>query len=133
MRGRTFPAAVSSVIFLQVHAGVKTCYLVSIAIEHESWTLAELANAALAGLAPAWMILLRIHVGVKAVFVRRHSVPCGRRHGVSKADLHDRFDALESVLPRHHQAQRSAVNVGKNFVIKADSHDGQRMHGFIET
>src|SRR3954465_14843278 len=121
MRGRTFPAAVSSVILLQVHAGVKACYLITIAIEHQGWALAELANTALAGLAPAWMVFLRIHVGIETIFIRRHFVPCGRRHEVCEADLHDGLDALESVFPRYDKAQRRAVNVRQNFVIKPHS------------
>src|ERR1041385_3275696 len=118
MPGRTFPAAVSSVIFLQVHAGVKACYLVAITIEHERWAFAEFANAAFGGLAPARMVFLRVHVGIKTVFVRGHLVPGGGWHEVNKADLHDRLDALESIFPRHDEAQRRTVNVGQNFVIK---------------
>src|SRR5258707_2021529 len=98
--GQTVPAAASSVVFLQIHAGVKARHLVGIAIEHQRWTLAEFANPAFAGLAPAGMIFLRVHIGIKTILIRRHFVPGCWRHGVSEADLHDCLDPFEAVLPR---------------------------------
>ena len=42
-----------------------------------------------------------------------------------KLILHDRLDALEAVLPRHHQAHRRAVLIGQRLAVQADGQDGR--------
>src|SRR5437879_269974 len=99
MPGRIYPAAVSSVIFLQIDAVLQAFYLVGIAIVYMCWAFAKFADTALIGLAPARMVLLWVHVGIEPVFTRRHAVPGGGRHGIGKADFHDRFDSFKSIFP----------------------------------
>src|SRR5690606_14877396 len=42
-----------------------------------------------------------------------------------------RLDRLETVFPRHHQAQRRAVLLRQRFAIQARRQQGQRMHGLV--
>src|SRR5580658_6994914 len=56
----------SSEILLQVHALVHIRHLIAVAVEHQRVPLKEFANTPLLGLAPARMVNIRIHVGVKA-------------------------------------------------------------------
>src|SRR5688572_9488658 len=75
------PVNISEVPF-QVHPGVQTGHLVSVAVEHQGFPAVKLADASLRGLRPAGVIDVRIHVRVEAVLVRSGKVPCGRRFGV---------------------------------------------------
>ena len=69
-----------SVIFLQAHAGVETGDLIAVAIEHLRGRDLEVAwQADFPGLAPAWIVHMRTHVEVEAIFMRVREVPgCGR-------------------------------------------------------
>src|SRR3546814_4585654 len=70
--------------------------------------LAGLAGDAAFGLlAPARVVDVRVDVAEEAVFRRLQVVPGGFGHLLDELDFHDRLDALEAVLPRHHQPQRS--------------------------
>ena len=93
--------------------------------------LEELANPPLARLAPARMVDFGIHVRVEAVFLRRRLVPGRRRLLLREPDLHDRLDALEAVLPRHHEPQRRAVLVRQRLAVQADRENRQRVHGLV--
>src|SRR5882724_3275548 len=97
----------------QVHAGVEAGNLAGVAVEGQGLAAAELADAALLGLAPARVVDGRVDVRVKAVLAGRVPVPGGRRLLLDEGDLDDGFDALESVLPGHHQAHGRAVLVGQ--------------------
>src|ERR1035438_6665855 len=88
-----------SVVFFEIHPVVQAGYLVAVAVEHQGWPFAEFAQAPLARLAPPRMVHLRIHVGIEPVFARIGHVPRGGRLAAHQADLDDRFDALEAVLP----------------------------------
>src|SRR5262249_56545789 len=69
---------ISSVVFLQVHAGIQAGHLVSVAVEHQCALLGgedACPNPSLGSLAPAGMIFGGIHVGIEAVFLRGHAVP----------------------------------------------------------
>src|SRR5262245_56190647 len=59
----------SSEILPQVHAGVQARDLVRVAVEHERFLTTEHTDAPLAGLGPARVIDLRIHVRVETVLV----------------------------------------------------------------
>src|SRR5207248_1281371 len=50
----------------------------------------------------------------------------------TEADLHDRLDALEAVLPGHDEAQRRAVLVGQNPAVEPDHHEGERVHRLVD-
>src|SRR3974390_2805044 len=75
----------ASMVFLQVHAGVEAGNLVFITIEHERFAHEDFAKAAFAGLAPARMIHVGIHVGVKAIFRGRVKAPGSGRLVLHKA------------------------------------------------
>ncbi len=51
---------------------------------------------------------------------------------IDERDFHDRLDALESVLPRHNQADRRTVLVGQFVAIKSDGKNRERVHGFVQ-
>src|SRR2546423_777799 len=59
----------TSVVLLEVHAGVHARDLSAVTVEHQRFSLEELADAALGRLAPPWMVDVRIHVRVEAVLV----------------------------------------------------------------
>src|SRR5215218_10084006 len=61
----------------QVHPPVKAGHLVGVAVERQRVAPAEpaVADAALASLAPAGVVDLRVHVGEEAVFAGRGHVP----------------------------------------------------------
>src|SRR5579885_214229 len=62
----------SSIIFVEIHAGVQRSHLIGVAVEHQRRALEQIADAALLLLGPARMVVVRVDVGVKAVFVGRH-------------------------------------------------------------
>src|ERR1035437_5118836 len=65
------------VIFLEVHSGIQAGNLVAVAVEHQGRPPAEFAQTPLTRLAPAWMVHLRIHVGVEPVLGRIGLAPRG--------------------------------------------------------
>src|SRR5437667_6816102 len=103
-----------SVVFLQVHPVVQARNFVAIAVEGQGLALEELAQAPLSRLAPARMVDGRIYVGVEAVLVGVGQAPGGWRLLFRELDLDDRLDALESVLPRHHQPDGRAILIGQH-------------------
>src|SRR5438105_7014010 len=105
------PQSAMSVVLSKVHAGIQARDLIAVAVEHERLAHQELADAALGRLAPARMIDRRIHARVEAVLVRRLVLPRVQRLLLDELHLHDRFDVLEAVLPRHREAERGAVLV----------------------
>src|SRR6476659_2884824 len=102
-----------SVLLLQVHPAVHARDLVSVAIEHQRWSFEEFAKPAFSGLAPAWMIHIGIHVGIEAVFRRRGKSPAVVRRLISAPDAHDGSRALEAILPRQNDTQRSTILIGQ--------------------
>src|SRR5712664_3872494 len=63
-----------SVVFLQIHAGVKAGHLIPVAVEHQGVALEKFPEAPLLGLAPARMIHCWIHIGVETVFVGSEAI-----------------------------------------------------------
>src|SRR5215210_6257706 len=78
-------------ILAQVQVAVQAGYGVGVPIEGERLPPPEVADAALAGLAPARMVHLGVHVRVEAVLARGRQRPGRLRLGVREAQLHDRF------------------------------------------
>src|SRR3546814_5737694 len=72
------------------------------------------------------MVDVRVDVAEEAVFRRLQVVPGGFGHLLDELDFHDRLDALEAVLPRHHQAQRRAVLLRQRLAVQAGGQQGQR-------
>src|SRR5262245_26898758 len=97
-----------SVELPQVHPGVERRHLIAVAVERKRLPPPELADPALGGLAPAWMVHGGVHVGVEAVLLRRRLLPRGLGLLAHEADPHERLDALEPVLPRDHDPDRRA-------------------------
>src|SRR3954447_7934121 len=56
----------TSVVFLEIHLVVEARHLIAVAVEHQCRAFAELAQPALARLAPARMVHVRIHVRIEA-------------------------------------------------------------------
>src|SRR5690606_14285012 len=83
-----------SVVLPEVHAAIEARDLLGIAVERQRRALEELADAALARLAPARVIDVRVHVRIEAVLVRRGLLPRVHRLALDEADLHDRLGAL---------------------------------------
>src|SRR5207244_3206409 len=100
--------------------------LVRIAIEHQRWPPAEVADAPLGRLAPAGVVDGRVHVRVEAVFVGCRLLPGRLRALGDEADPHDRLGALEAVLPRDDATNR-ALPVGSTRLI-SDAR-GNPIHG----
>src|SRR5690606_526883 len=134
---RLVRAMAASVELAQVHAGVELAHLRLVAVEHQRRAAlgeqaAVLADAPLVGLAPARVRNLRIHVGIKAVLLRRRQVPRGAGHLLDEADLDQRLAALEAVFPGHHQAQRRAVLVRQHLTIETEGQQRQRVLRLVE-
>src|SRR5262245_47364378 len=107
------------------------CDLLFVAVEHERRLLAGKepgANNSLAFLAPARMIDIRVHVGVKAVFVRCELIP--KRFWLLSHKLYfrQRLRAFESVLPRNNEAERCTVLVTERLAVKTDCDKRQPVH-----
>src|SRR5579859_731124 len=112
-----------SVVCLQVHAGVEFSDLVGIAVEHERVTLEEFADATLFSLAPAWMVLSGIYVGIETILKRTGAVPrCGRLAGDQRY-LHNALDALEAIFPGNYKPHGRAVLSGQRLSVHADGED----------
>src|SRR4051812_9812656 len=79
----------SSVVLLEVHAGVERRHLVAVPVEQQRGALKELADPPLPGLRPSWMILRRVHVGVEPVFLGRTLLPGVQRLLVRERDSDD--------------------------------------------
>src|SRR5213592_61419 len=121
----------SSKIFPQVQAGVQMRDLFFVTVEHERGLFARKEagpDDSLASLAPAWMIDVRVHIGVEAVLVRCKLIPKGLWLLGHEVDLRQRFGALESVLPRNNEADRCAVLITKRFAVKTDRDKRQLVH-----
>src|SRR5215467_6805074 len=134
---RTFGMLTTSIIPDQVHPRVHAGDLVPVTVEHQSLfgdALAEetFAQPPLSRLGPARMVALGIDVGIEAVFAGRVGGPIGRRLLFDEADLGNRLDALEAVLPRDNQTQRRPVLIGQSFAVHSQAEQRQRMHGFIQ-
>src|SRR5713101_162460 len=84
-----------------------------------------------ARLTPSGMVDARIDVGKKTILVRSRSGPGGPRRALGEFDADDGFDALEAVLPRNDQPQRSAVLVRQHLAVQPDRHERQWMHGLV--
>src|SRR5689334_4862353 len=106
-------AAGMLVVGLEIEAGVEACHLLAVAVEHQRRSplheQSALADAALGGLAPARVVDVWIDVGIKAVLARVLHVPGAGGLLLGEADAHDRLDALEAILPRHHQPHWRAI------------------------
>jgi sulfoxide reductase catalytic subunit YedY len=63
--------------------------------------------------------VIRVHVGVEPVLGRALQVPCGRRLLGDEADLDDRLDPLEAVLPGHDDPHRGPVLHGQLPAVEA--------------
>ena len=106
--------------------------LVGVAVERERGTAPELADPPLGGLAPARVVDRGVDVRVETVLLRRGLVPRGWRLLTREPDPHDRFRALESVLPRHDHADRGAVLVRQHLAVHADGQERQRVERLVE-
>src|SRR2546426_4989659 len=96
------------VVLPEIHAGVEVRDLVGVAVERERGTAPELADPPLGGLAPARVVDRGVDVRVETVLLRRGLVPRGWRLLTHEPDPHDRFRALESVLPRHRSEEHTS-------------------------
>src|SRR5262249_38216027 len=67
----TGPVITASVVGIEVEAGVEARHLVGVTVEHQGLAAPGLADPLLGRLAPARVIVLRVHVAVEAVLVGR--------------------------------------------------------------
>src|ERR1051325_8401516 len=119
-------------VFPQVHALIQRSDLVAVAIKRKRFALQEFSDAPLGRLAAARVIDLGVDVGIEAVIRRSGLHPRGRRLLLAEANLHDRLDALESVLPRHDDADRRAVLIRQRLALKPGAEGREaigRAHG----
>src|SRR5262245_50945836 len=73
-----------------------------------------------------------IDVGVEPIGLRILALPCVDRLPLHEAELHDRLDALEPVLPRDDQSNRCAVLVRQDLAVESDRKNRQWMHRLVE-
>src|ERR1043166_1717168 len=101
--------ALLSKVLHEVHAFVKMRDLIAVAVQQKRLPFTEFANANFGGLTPTRMRHVRVHVGIKTVLAWTLDIPGRRRLIRHQRDLHDRLDALETILPRHDQPNRRAM------------------------
>src|SRR5690606_27950887 len=104
---------ISSVTARQIHTGIQARNLVAITITHQGW-LASLTEQRSRQtrfhiLTPARVMHFRIYVGVETVFIRLQHIPGSLWFSLGEADLHNGFDALETIFPGHNQTDWSTV------------------------
>ncbi|MNQ84224.1 hypothetical protein D3C85_993450 [compost metagenome] len=78
------------------------------------------------------MIHFGIDVGIETIFVRCQQVPGGGRHLLHQADGDDALDALEAVLPGHHQPDGRPVLGGQGLAVEPHRQEGERVHRLVE-
>ena len=74
-------------------------------------------------LRPAGMWRVWVDVRRKVVFPGAVAIPESCRPFGGEFDLDDRLDALETVLPRHDEAQRRAMLFGQRMTVDAGGED----------
>src|SRR5258706_15029900 len=97
---------------LTLESRVHARHIVAVAVERRRRPPLAGADDFLARLAPARMRHRRIDIGPETIFGRRQRFPKALRPPVGEAEARDRFDRLESVFPRHREAQRRALLLG---------------------
>src|SRR6266508_4687042 len=96
-----------SVVLSQIHPRVQARNLIAVAVEQLRFPHEELADAPLGALiAKCRARATRVHIRVERVILRYRDLPARRGLFLDEPDLHDRFDALEAVLPRHDEPDR---------------------------
>src|SRR5208282_2687110 len=90
------------------------------------------ANPPLGLLAPARMIDFRVHVGIETVFARVLPIPGCDRLLLDQAYAHDGLDALEPILPWHHEPDGRSVLIWQRLAIEANCQDRERVHCLVE-
>ena len=96
-----YPFSICSVEFLQVHTFVHTRDVFAVAVEGQSLSAQEFADAPFGGLRPARVVDFGIYIRIEAVFLGLHLVPRSRWFFLDEAYFNDRLDAFEAVLPGH--------------------------------
>ena len=105
------PQPFKLIVFLQIHTLIQGGNLIGITVEHQRFLFEEVSDSTLSCLTPARMGNVWVDVGIEPIFTRDHDVPRGWRLFLGKRHADNGFDAFESILPGHHQAQRRAVLV----------------------
>ena len=78
------------------------------------------------------MIHFGIDVGIETIFVRCQQVPGGGGHLLHQADGDYALDALEAVLPGHHQPDGCPVLGGQRLAVEPHRQEGERVHRLVE-
>src|SRR5262245_14597052 len=91
--------AVALDVLAEVQVAVEAGDLLGVAVEGQGLAAGEIADPTFGGLTPAGVIDVWVHVGVEAVLARGLHRPGGLGLLGGEADLDDRLDALEAVLP----------------------------------
>ena len=78
------------------------------------------------------MIHMGIHIGVKAIFMRRIFAPCRARLRRHQLDFDDGFDAFEAVFPRDYQPDRRAILRRQRTAINSAGQNRQRMQRLVQ-
>src|SRR6266404_3217244 len=108
-------------------------HLCFVAIKHQGGTPSRFTDALFGGLAPAWMVHVRVHIGKETIFMWRILVPSGAGLQRQKLDFHERLDALETVLPGNDQADGRAILWRQCAAIQSAGQQCQRVHRFIHS
>src|SRR4029078_9145829 len=120
------------VVLPEIHPGVHRADQLFVTVEHQRLRRLEVArDAAFGRLAPARMIDVRVHVRVETVLAGIGVVPRRVRHLVDEADVDDRLDVLEAVLPGDDETDWGAVLVEQGLAVQPDGEQRERVHGFV--
>src|SRR5262249_43263131 len=62
---------------------------------------------------------------------RSRDVPSVARLVFCESDTHNRLDTLESVFPRHHNAQWRTILIWQRLTVHSETQQREWMHGFV--
>src|SRR6476661_162966 len=109
---------------------IKRCDVFRITVEQQRRATFADADQLFARLTPARMRHLRIDVGPEAVLGSLQGLPKGPRPLVSEHEMRDRFDRLETVLPRHRKTKRRALRLRHRLAVGPGYQEREFVGGF---
>ena len=77
------------------------------------------------------MVHIRIHIGIKAVFIRCGFVPSGGGLFVGETNFHNALGIFKTVFPRHVQTHGGTVLFGQHLAIQTKGEQRERVHGLV--
>src|SRR6516162_4999349 len=111
---------------------VEVLHELGIAVEEPCWNTGIGSQHTLSRLAPSGVGHVRIDVGPKAILAWLNPIPERARARIGEAQTHDRFDAFETVLPRHREPERCTILLRQRLAVEPGGKEGQLVRRFLD-